>query len=148
MADYLASASFVSNQVVKIEELSESQCAAFLQASRVGRIAVSVRALPVIFPVGYVALDGAIWVGASRTSPVFRSSVGSVVAFEADGYDEPGSYGWSVLVRGVAEAVSDERKIEEVNSRLITAWPAIGVVDQCLAIPVTMLTGQRYRQDQ
>jgi hypothetical protein len=138
--------SFGLTQDAKVEVLAEDECAAFLEGSQVGRISVSVGALPAIFPVNYLAFDGAVWFRASSISTLFRASVGSVVAFEADGCDDSGAFAWSVLVRGVVDDVSDSHKIEEVKSRFIDAWPLLGAADHYLAIPVTMLTGQRYDQ--
>jgi nitroimidazol reductase NimA-like FMN-containing flavoprotein (pyridoxamine 5'-phosphate oxidase superfamily) len=113
--------------------------------SQVGRIAISVGALPVILPVNYLAFDGAVWFRAPSNGTHSRASVGSVVAFEADGYDDAGSFGWSVLVRGIADEVSDPHTLEEVRSRFVDAWPRGDDADRYIIVPTTMITGQRYQ---
>ena len=97
-----------------------------------------------ILPVNYLAIDGAVWFRAPSDGTLLRASVGSVVAFEADGYDDTGSFGWSVLVRGVANEVSDPRKLETVKSRFVDAWPLVEHADRYIVLPATMITGQRY----
>jgi hypothetical protein len=124
--------------------LSPEECLAFLKSSQVGRIAVSIGALPVILPVNYLAFEGAVWFRAPSVGTLFAASVGSVIAFEADGYDDVGSFGWSVLVRGVADDVNDPTTLEEVRSRFVDAWPLGVDADRYIVIPATMLTGVRY----
>lgn len=126
--------------------LSREECAVLLAASYVGRIAISVGALPVIMPVNYLAFKGAVWFRASSSGTLLRASVGSVVAFEADGYEEIGLFGWSVLLRGVADEVRDPRKLEEVRLHFVEAWPLGEDADHYTVVPATMLSGQRYAQ--
>jgi hypothetical protein len=90
-----------------LELLSEDECRRLLATASVGRIGVSLEALPAILPVNYGMVDGAI---------VFRTGEGlklraalhrTVVAFEVDESDADLREGWSVLAVGVAEVVSD-----------------------------------------
>ena len=127
-----------------VSVLSPEECVAFLRSSQVGRIAVSIGALPVISPVNYLAVDGAVCFRAPLDGTLLRASVGSVVAFEADGYDEPGLFGWSVLVRGLADEVTGPCELEVVRSRFVDAWPLVGPTDRYVVVPASMLTGRRY----
>ncbi len=130
--------------LVGVGALSPDECVTFLRSSQVGRIAVSIGALPVILPVNYLAFDDAVWFGAPADGPLLRASVGSVVAFEADGYDAIGGFGWSVLVRGVAVEVTEPGELEAVRSRFVDAGPLVEPFDRFVVVPATMLTGQRY----
>jgi len=85
-----------------LEVLSRSECLRLLATTPVGRVALSIGALPVVLPVNF-ALDG--------ESVVFRTGPGSkleaatrqaVVAFQADHVDLADETGWSVLLTGVA----------------------------------------------
>ena len=83
--------------------LSESECKELLAQQTAGRV-------------GFTAPDGPLIL--PRTSPVGplaelvrRTSV----AFEIDGFDEETKSGWSVLIRGFAEAVPH-------NYLLTSAW--------------------------
>lgn len=90
-----------------LEYLSESQCLALLADGDVGRVGVTMGALPAIFPVNYRLIDGAI---VFRTSPGSKLSAavnGAVVAFEVDDYHLGEHTGWSVLAVGPSEVVHD-----------------------------------------
>lgn len=90
-----------------LEFLTESQCLALLAGGEVGRVGVTMGALPAIFPVNYRVIDGAI---VFRTSPGSKMSAavsGAVVAFEVDDYHLEERTGWSVLAVGPSEVVHD-----------------------------------------
>ena len=88
--------------------LDQGECLRLLASETLGRVGISVGALPVIFPVNYSMVDGDI---------VFRTGDGlklkaaldhTIVAFEVDRADPELRHGWSVLVVGLAEEVLDE----------------------------------------
>lgn len=87
------------------EVLSADDCYALLRTGTIGRIGLSLGALPAIVPVSYSIVDEAI---------VFRTGEGlqlraaldrTVVAFEIDFSDPERQEGWSVLAVGVAELI-------------------------------------------
>jgi uncharacterized protein len=89
-----------------LELLDEGQCMQLLGGESLGRVGISMGALPVILPVNYSIVDGDI---------VFRTGTGlklkaaldhTIVAFEVDHADMELHEGWSVLVVGVAEEVT------------------------------------------
>ena len=80
--------------------LSERECWELLATASVGRLALSVRALPVIMPVQYY-LDGrrlAVCLG-HRELPE-RALDETIIAFGADSIDSVTRSGWSVQVQG------------------------------------------------
>ena len=85
-----------------LEVLDREECLHLLATSAVGRVAVTIGALPVILPVNFRMLDNRV---------VFRTAVGTkldaatcdaVVAFEVDHIDPTAQTGWSVMVTGIA----------------------------------------------
>ncbi len=85
------------------DALSEQECWELLATASVGRLALSVRALPVIVPVQY-HLDGrrlAVCLG-HRELPE-RALDGTVIAFAADSIDPVTRSGW--LVQGQGRSV-------------------------------------------
>ena len=81
------------------------ECIAFLRSSRiVGRIAVSIAALPVILPVNYLAFDDAVWVGApgGRVAPSLSVS-GRLWHSKLDGFD-------AVRIVGLERALAARRR--------------------------------------
>jgi nitroimidazol reductase NimA-like FMN-containing flavoprotein (pyridoxamine 5'-phosphate oxidase superfamily) len=96
--------------------LVPAECFRLLAGERLGRVAITVNALPVILPIRF-ALD--------RDEILFRAALGgvlaeatrqAVVAFEADG-SEPGVGLWSVLATGMA------RHLTEDDRRALSALP-------------------------
>jgi nitroimidazol reductase NimA-like FMN-containing flavoprotein (pyridoxamine 5'-phosphate oxidase superfamily) len=90
-----------------LEILTEQQASSLLHDAEVGRVGVTIGALPAIFPVNYRMIDGAI---VFRTSPGTKLSAAAqhaVVAFEVDEYDVARRKGWSVLAVGLSEVVHD-----------------------------------------
>lgn len=123
-----------------LEELALADCLAFLKASIVGRVAVTVPGeAPLVVPVNFV-LDG--------DTVVFRSDEGSKidalrvgpVAFEADFVDPVRRTGWSVLVRGVAY----EATPWEVDHIGLESWLA-GAKAHWVRIVPASITGRRIR---
>jgi nitroimidazol reductase NimA-like FMN-containing flavoprotein (pyridoxamine 5'-phosphate oxidase superfamily) len=90
-----------------LELLSEADACVLLASGQVGRVGISVGALPAIFPVNYVVVDGAIYFRTSEGSKLAAATAGAVVAFEVDDYSLSGRTGWSVLAVGKGEVVHD-----------------------------------------
>jgi nitroimidazol reductase NimA-like FMN-containing flavoprotein (pyridoxamine 5'-phosphate oxidase superfamily) len=87
-------------------DLSPDECRDLLRAGGIGRVGVSVGALPAIFPVRYHLVDDDIVFAAAR-DPFKASLAGTVIAFEADAFDPDHTTGWSVLVVGRVESSAD-----------------------------------------
>lgn len=89
-------------ELVVDHDISLEQCWAWLRETSVGRLALSVSALPTIVPVQYGVSDRGLvlCLGPHRLDP--RAVDGAVVAFTTDAIDPVSLTGWSVLVRGIA----------------------------------------------
>jgi len=125
-------------------ELTPEECRALLASHGVGRVAVSTPHGPAIVPVNYSVVDGAI---------VFRTThgatpalaAGSEVAFEVDHLDEALSQGWSVLVVGHAEHVTDPGAARRLSGLARSAPWAGGDRELWVRISPERLTGRRIR---
>jgi hypothetical protein len=107
-----------------LEALPLGVCLRLLASVPVGRIGFHADGEVVILPVNYV-VDG--------QDVIFRTAAGSKLAaaqdrdhvtFEADGYDERGKSGWSVLVTGRAEPVTEDAEIRRLESLGLRPWGA------------------------
>ncbi|MGN6613201.1 MAG: pyridoxamine 5'-phosphate oxidase family protein [Angustibacter sp.] len=127
-----------------LENMSFDECLHALAAKRVGRIALTHRALPVVFPVNYV-LDGHSVL--LRTAPgtalaAARDEV--VVAFEVDDIDEHQQAGWSVLVTGFMRELTDVDDVLRADGLGLASWTG----DQrshYVRITPARVTGRRIR---
>ena len=90
-----------------LELLTEDDCRQLLRGGEVGRIGITLAALPAIFPVNYRLIDDAIVFRTGPGSKMAAAAAGAVVAFEVDDYGLEDHSGWSVLVVGRAEVVED-----------------------------------------
>ncbi len=88
-------------------ELSPGECRALLSAGGIGRVALSVGALPAIFPVHYHLHDDQIVLDPAIAVTHASALTDAVIVFEADALDATGDMGWSVLVVGRAEHAVD-----------------------------------------
>jgi uncharacterized protein len=133
--------------MIEFVEIDREGCMRMLAAASggVGRIAVSgLGSPPTIRPVNY-AFD-------ERTqSVVFRSALGShlreglgagTAAFEIDGTDPVERAGWSVIVVGDAEEVTDRAEIDRLDAFELEPW-APGLRTHWVRIPATLASGRR-----
>ncbi|WP_331767937.1 pyridoxamine 5'-phosphate oxidase family protein [Embleya sp. NBC_00896] len=102
--------------------MSENECRARLATHEVGRLAGGMEHVPWVLPVNYMS-DGRDIVFTTRPgSPL--AHVRGTVAFEVDDVDRYARLGWSVLVIGVAEPVTDPVEIARLKEAGRDAWPA------------------------
>lgn len=90
-----------------LEILTEDDSLRLLAEHVVGRVGMTVGALPAIHPVNYRLLDGWIVFRTTPGSKLSAAATGAVLAFEIDDYDTAERSGWSVLAVGRAEVVDD-----------------------------------------
>ena len=106
-------------------ELSRDACLKLLGSHQFGRLAVIGAAdAPVIRPVNYM-FDH------RSQSVVFRTARGSKfyallgaakAAFEIDGIDEEARTGWSVVITGVAEEVTQPTEVDRLSRLGLEPW--------------------------
>jgi uncharacterized protein len=107
--------------------LTREECFELLARTSVGRIAISIDALPVILPVHFTLMGDSVLF---RTVPGTRldsATIGTVVAFEAEGWGPADNSYWSVLLQGIASEVSatatdPESTDARARSDSIKAW--------------------------
>ncbi|GGW42929.1 hypothetical protein GCM10010503_19330 [Streptomyces lucensis JCM 4490] len=126
----------------RLTELSEQDCHRLLSTHGVGRIAVSTDAAPVVVPVNYGVVDDAV-VFRTQRGTVSLQGLGREVAFEVDRVDDALSQGWSVVVRGPAEQVTDPDAVRRLAERAFSEPWAGGERDVWVRITITALTGRR-----
>lgn len=94
-----------------LEILDPDECRDLLRRAVVGRVAVTVAALPAIFPVNYAILGEDIVFLTGGGTKLRAAVTHTVVAFEVDDFDTSRPGGWSVMAVGVAEEITDPEQI-------------------------------------
>lgn len=126
-----------------LRDLHRDEALALLQSVPLGRVGVSIDALPVILPVNFVVAENLI---VFRTVPGTKLDAAmsrSVAAFEADDYAADGSWGWSVLVRGYAHDMRDGSDLVKAGAVRAWAFPE-GEANHVVGIETTMVSGRRF----
>jgi nitroimidazol reductase NimA-like FMN-containing flavoprotein (pyridoxamine 5'-phosphate oxidase superfamily) len=122
--------------------IDEAECLALLGKGGIGRVAVSIGTVPVMFPVNYAMLERDV---------VFRTGAGSkldaalrhaVVAFEVDDVNLQYHEGWSVLVIGTAAEITDETDLARAAQLPLEPW-AWGSRHHVVAICPDVVSGRR-----
>jgi nitroimidazol reductase NimA-like FMN-containing flavoprotein (pyridoxamine 5'-phosphate oxidase superfamily) len=127
-----------------VEILNAEQCAELLLQMPIGRIGISIGALPVILPVNY-SMDGdAIVFRTIRGTKLAAATSKTVVAFEVDSYENDGRSGWSVLVQGIASEVTDPRDLEREPIAALEAWALAERADHVVRIWPQIMSGRRF----
>jgi hypothetical protein len=88
----------------------------------VGRVGVSMDALPVILPVHFAVTDESVVFRSTLGTRLDAATLGAVVAFQADGYDPSRTSGWSVMLQGVAAAAPDGAAHSPVGAGSVHPW--------------------------
>ncbi len=123
--------------------LSARECRGYLAQTGIGRVAVTIGALPAIYTVSFV-LDGEhLLFRVAQRSALRRALAGSVVAFSADHFDESNEDGWSILVRGVGEEVGDEALAVSLRLLPLRSHSEAPERDCFVRVPLTQLSGTR-----
>jgi nitroimidazol reductase NimA-like FMN-containing flavoprotein (pyridoxamine 5'-phosphate oxidase superfamily) len=124
-------------------ELGRLECMRLLAKVPVGRIVYTRQALPAVLPVNFcLDGDGAVLLRASVLSPLVTAVDGAVVALEADEVDVTARSGWSVVVTGMANLVTDPAE----HARLLRTGPRSWVSaprEVFVRIESELVTGRR-----
>jgi uncharacterized protein len=129
-----------------LQVLTTQQCYALLATQEFGRLGVWAEHYPLIIPVNY-GLDGEVLVVRTHPGPTLAAADHANVTFEVDAIDPGTRSGWSVLVRGLAEEVTD-RHHEDLVARTtrtgVEPW-APGEHGRWLRIITHDVSGRRIR---
>lgn len=125
--------------------LTPQECLALLRSHpvHVGRLGVTdVDGQPLIMPVNY-RLDGdSVVIRTEPDSLIAQRARGHRVAFEVDDVDPAWQEGWSILIQGRADPVTDEAELARLQQLPLRPW-APGERPVHLRIIPRFITGRR-----
>jgi nitroimidazol reductase NimA-like FMN-containing flavoprotein (pyridoxamine 5'-phosphate oxidase superfamily) len=122
--------------------LDIGECMSLLERRHLGRVAFLDEGLPTILPVNYVLVEGLVVFRTDAGGKLEAALRGEQIAFEIDGVDAADRTGWSVLVRGPAERVSDPTELARLRAMPLVAW-APGAKPHYVRIRANAVTGRR-----
>ncbi len=125
-----------------VQQLTTDECWVLLQEHQLARLAVSVLDRPEIFPVNYVVQDGTLLFRTAPGTKLATLTVNRIVAMEIDGHGADD--GWSVLVKGQAEAFEWGAQIRRAEAAPLRPWIP---TDKPVYVRVTPaeVTGRHFR---
>jgi len=122
--------------------LSEDECWYLLASRTLGRLVTVEAGQPEIFPVNFVVQRRTVLFRTADGRKLLSAVMDGRVAFEVDDHDL--AEGWSVVVKGTAELMSDDADLERANRAQLLTWTS-GVKDHYVRILGTEITGRRFR---
>ena len=127
------------------EELSEAQCWSLLGGQTTGRIAFLQDGRLQVFPVNYVVHGQSVYFRTSEDSGLALLPGDLNASFQVDSHDGDAMAGWSVLVSGRANAVSDESLLTTLWGMRTPAPYGGGARNLFVGIDPMLVTGRRVR---
>ncbi len=122
--------------------VSPTECFELLEASRIGRVGFTAADGVMVLPVNF-AVSGKTIVFRTAPDTLLALHADARLSFEVDHFDEALGTGWSVLVRGHAQQVRDERDVQRLeNATVLQPW-APGARDVYVRISPTHISGRR-----
>lgn len=125
-----------------LEVLDREECLALLGAGVLGRVGLSMGALPTILPVNYRVVDGFVVFRTGIGSKLDAATRGAVIAFEVDGYDVDSRTGWSVVVTGIAHDTPSAPWAAPILAAAVPRW-APESATRVLHLSTEIISGRR-----
>ena len=125
-----------------VDALTSTECRQRLASAVVGRLGMTVQALPVVLPVYFVLDDDAVVIRTVTGTKLSAAIAGSVVAFEVDRYEDEGRRGWSVMVQGRATEITSPPALARARALGLPAFTRHGVNDHFIAVALEFVTGR------
>lgn len=122
--------------------LDRADCLRLLSTATLGRVGLCMRALPIVLPVNFVVDGDRVIIRTGAGSKLEAAMERAVVAFEVDDIDPVYHEGWSVVVTGMAEVVSDPGDIARLEHLPLRPWSTVPG-DTFLSIRTELLSGRR-----
>lgn len=126
------------------QTLTRSECLARLGQASLGRIGVSMDALPAILPVFYALEGQSILLHTVPGTKLDAATRNTVVAFQVDAYDAASFSGWSVMAQGIAARISDPAELARTSEIVAQSWPSSDERRNLVRIEIAQLSGRQF----
>jgi nitroimidazol reductase NimA-like FMN-containing flavoprotein (pyridoxamine 5'-phosphate oxidase superfamily) len=122
--------------------LDRAECLRRLGPGGVGRVAVTVGALPAIFPVNFAMLDDDVVFTTTGGTKLAAAARAAVVAFEVDAFDVASRRGWSVMVVGPSEQITDIVALARASRLPLARWTGGEQAEAFVRIRAEIVSGR------
>ncbi len=127
-----------------LKELAERECLQLLASRVVGRVAVVVDGEARVFPVNYLIDGDDIVFRTGEGTKLDAARAGALVTFEVDDSDPLYHTGWSVMVRGPLERVTEPSELHRMHGLPVRAWGRDG--RHIVRISIARVSGRRIER--
>ena len=132
------------DQAHALRTLSPEECLDLLEPGGIGRVGFASDGRIMMLPVNF-AVTGKTIIFRTAPDTLLARYADAQVSFEADHLDDARREGWSVLVHGHAQQVTDERAVMRLEDQLnLQPW-APGARDVYVRIVPIQITGRRIQ---
>lgn len=127
-----------------ILDITRAECESLLAQTPLGRLGVIIDGRPEIFPVNHVfdRETGRVTFPTNAMTKLHAALNWPFVAFEIDAMDPPDASGWSVLVVGRAEEITDVDDVARLSAQRTAVWRTGDRVHWISIVP-EKVTGRR-----
>jgi nitroimidazol reductase NimA-like FMN-containing flavoprotein (pyridoxamine 5'-phosphate oxidase superfamily) len=126
-----------------LEVLGYEECLRLAGSEPVGRIAFAEGGDIHIFPVNHRVLDSLVAFRTADGTKLGAATERSVVAFEVDRYDAESRTGWSVLIKGRAEPLTEGTLLVRLQATGLRPWRTQLPRPEWVVIRPDTVTGRR-----
>ena len=121
-------------------------CEMLLRTTPIGRLGVVVDGHPEVFPICHVYEGGCIAFPTNPGTKLHAALTWPWVCYEIDGVSPDGESGWSVMVTGHAEVMTDAREARLSAALRMSPWRTGDDVIWMRIVP-SSITGRRIEAD-
>ena len=126
----------------ELSVLELDDCMRLLRDHYVGRIGLSVGALPVVVPVNYAVSETHLVMCSEPGLKLEAARKGVVACLEIDDFDPLSHEGWSVLVTGRLVELTDPGDISQAQQLPLSPWTPMSD-PHYLSLSTELVTGRR-----
>jgi nitroimidazol reductase NimA-like FMN-containing flavoprotein (pyridoxamine 5'-phosphate oxidase superfamily) len=127
----------------RLHKLNRAECIELLRSHPdLGRIGYVIDGVPVILPVNFVVDAESVVFVTARGSKLSWLSSHTRVAFQVDHGRRLDESGWSVLVHGTAQEVTDSAELEALRRGPLHSW-AVASGEHWVRISLDEISGRR-----
>lgn len=105
-----------------LEVLPFEECMELVASVPVGRIAMIDRGEIAVLPVNHTVHDGRVAFRSAAGAKLDAGIMQHLVTFEVDHYDEETRTGWSVIIKGRADLVTDDDDLAALKQSGVRPW--------------------------